>query len=172
MMITMIVIVLALSAVGLFYMQVRNRRRMAHQAIRPVDLKALHTLLDRDDELFLRERLPRRRFCRLKRQRIGVTLRYVNRIANNAAAVVRLSETARLSSDLEVAETAAQIIDLATQIRLQCLLAFAKLSVEFALPSLQLTPAVLAPRYQALRDNLKRLGALQTQQLTPSAEAI
>lgn len=171
-MITMIVIVLALGALGLFYMQVRSRRRMALEAIRPVDLKAFRTLLDRDDELFLRESLPRRRFNRLKRQRIGVTLRYVSRIARNSAAVVRLSEAARQSSDFEVAQTAAQIVDLATQIRLQCLLAMAKLTVEFALPSLQLTPAVLAPRYQALRDNVKRLGALQTQALTPNAEAI
>lgn len=171
-MITMIVIALALGAVGLFYMQARNRRAMALQDIQPVDLKALRTLLERDDELFLRERLPHGRFCRLKRQRISVTMRYVGRIARNSAAVVRLSEPARLSSDFEVAATAAQIVDMATQIRLQCLLALAKLSVEFALPSLQLTPAVLAPRYQALRENVKRLGTLQTQALTPNAEAI
>jgi hypothetical protein len=172
MMITMIVIVLALSAIGVFYTQVVSRRKMALQAVRPVDLKAFRTLMDRDDELFLRGNLSRSKFRRLKRQRISVMLRYVARIANNSSAVVRLSEPARLSSDPEVADAAAQVINLATQIRLQCLLAFAKLSLEFAVPSLQLTPAILVPRYQALRDNVKRLGLLQTQQLTPNAEAI
>ena len=171
-MITMIVIVLALSALGLFYTQVSSRREKSLQGISPVDLKALRTLMERDDETFLRENLPHRRFRRIKRQRIGLTLRYVGRIARNAAVVVRLSEPARQSSDMHVADAAAQIADLATQIRLQCLLAMAKLTVEFAVPSLQLTPAALVPRYQALRDNLRLLSTLESHTLTPNAEAI
>jgi hypothetical protein len=168
----MIVIVLALGAMGLFYMQVSSRRKAALQAVRPVDLKAFRILMDRDDEFFLRGNLSRSRFYRLKRQRVGVMLRYVGRIANNASAVVRLSEPARLSSDPEVAVAAGQVIDMATQIRMQCLLAFGKLALEFAVPSLQLTPAILVPRYEALRDNVKRLGTLQTEALTPNAAAI
>jgi hypothetical protein len=54
-MITVIVIALALCAVVLFYMAVRNRRKQAVQSLRPVDLAAFHTLLDRDDELFIKE---------------------------------------------------------------------------------------------------------------------
>ncbi len=172
MIVTMIVIVLALSAMGIFYTQVRSRRNAALQAVRPVDLHAFRTLMDRDDEAFLRGNVSSSRFRRLKRQRVGVMLRYVSRIAGNASAVVRLSESARLSSDPDVAEAAAQVINLATQIRMQCLLAFGKLSLEFVVPSLQLTPAILVPRYQALRENVRLLGTLQTQQLTPNAEAI
>jgi hypothetical protein len=63
-------------------------------------------------------------------------------------------------------------MDLAAQIRMQCLLAFAKLAAEFALPSLQLTPATLAPTYQALRENVLRLGALEMQNVAPAAVAI
>ncbi|HET7871787.1 MAG TPA: hypothetical protein VFL42_04700 [Terriglobales bacterium] len=169
---TFVVFALALSALLIFYVAVRSRRMLASGRVRPVDLKAFRTVTDRDDELFLRERLPYARFRRLKRQRIGVAWRYLNRIASNAAAVMRLGEAARQSPDPEVAQTAAQVLDLAGQIRLQCLLAYAKLTVEFAVPSLQLTPAVLAPQYQTLRENVVRLGRLQAAGAAPLPVAI
>ncbi|HEY6308187.1 MAG TPA: hypothetical protein VI488_17210 [Candidatus Angelobacter sp.] len=171
-MITMIVIALALSALALFYVAVRNRRKQSVQAIRAVDLKAFRTLTERDDELFLRERLPQSRFRRLKRQRIRVAMSYVGRIAGNAAVVMRMGEEARLSPNPEVAQAAAHVTELATQIRMQCMVAFAKLSAEFALPSLQLTPATLAPAYQTLRENVMLLGSLKLNSAAPVAVAI
>jgi hypothetical protein len=63
-------------------------------------------------------------------------------------------------------------MELAAQIRLQCLVALAKLSLEYAVPSLQLTPAMLVPKYQSLRENVRRLGDLQTQTPIPLATAI
>ncbi len=101
-----------------------------------------------------------------------MTLRYVARIAANASAVLQMGETARLSPSAEVADTAAQVMELATQIRLQCLLAMAKLSLEYAMPSLQLTPAMLVPKYQSLKDSVSRLGDLQAQNFVPLADAI
>ena len=170
-MITVIVIALALCAVMLFYMAVRSRRTQT-EAFRTVDLNALRTLMDRDDELFLRQSLSRRKFAQLKRQRIRVIMRYVGRIASNASAVMHVGEAARSNSVPEVAQAATQVMELATQIRLQCLIALAKLSVEYSMPSVQLTPAVLVPKYQSLRDNLRVLGDLQTQNATPLATAI
>ena len=171
-MITVIVIALALCAVVLFYMAVRSRRTQAGQSIRPVDLQAFRTLMDRDDETFMRGKLPRGKFFSLKRQRIRVTLRYVTRIAANASAVLHMGDAARLSPTPEVADTAAQVMELATQIRLQCLLAMVKLSLEYIVPSLQLTPGVLVPKYQSLRDNVSRLGDLQAQNFVPLASTI
>jgi hypothetical protein len=171
-MITVIVIALALCAVMLFYMAVRSRRTQAGQSFRMVDLNAFRTLMDRDDERFMRENLPRAKFSHLKRQRIRVTVRYVARIASNASAVMHVGEAARMSSAPEVAQAAAQVTELATQIRLQCLLALTKLSLEYAMPSLQLTPAMLVPKYQSLRENLRVLGDLQTQNMVPLATAI
>lgn len=170
--VTLIVIALALCAVGLFSMAARGRRRQARQSVKPVDLKAFRTLVDRDDELFLRQRLPRGEFSRLKRQRVGVTWRYVSRIAGNAAVVMRMAEAAQASADPQVVEAATQVLETATQIRTQSLVAMAKLSVEYALPSLQLTPAALAPTYQNLRETVLRLGALQTKAAAPVAIAI
>jgi hypothetical protein len=171
-MITTIVIALALCAVALFYMAVRSRRKQAGLAIRPVDLKAFRSLMDRSDELFLQERLPRRKFFRLKRLRIAVSMRYVARIAANSSAVLRMSEASRLSPMPEVATAAAQVMELATHLRMQCLMAMAKLSLEYVMPSLQFTPAMLVPKYQSLRDNWSRLGDLQLQHRAPLARAI
>ena len=99
-------------------------------------------------------------------------MRHVTRIAANASAVMHVGEAARASSTPEVAHAAAQVMELATQIRLQCLVALTKLSLEYALPSLQLTPAMLVPKYQSLRENLRLLGDLQTQNPALAAAAI
>jgi hypothetical protein len=171
-MITVIVIALALGAISLGYRAVRSHRKQAGQTIRPVDLKAFRTLMDREDESFLRGRLPRFKFSRIKRQRIRLTMGYVTRIASNASAVLHIGEAARVHSTPEVQTAAAQVMEVATQIRMQCLLAIAKLSLEYAMPSLQLTPAVLAPKYQSLKDSVSRLGALQPQNAVPMAVAI
>jgi len=171
-MITMIVIALALGALLVLYAAVRSRRAGSNKQIRHVDVPALRALMDREDEEFLRKKLPRTRFSRLKRRRILVTFRYVGRISSNTAIVMRLGESVRLHPDPAVAQMAAEITELAAQIRLQCLLAFAKMSAEFAMPSLQLTPATLLPKYQTLRENVMRLGVLETQNITPAAVAI
>jgi hypothetical protein len=168
-MMTLIVILLALCAIGLFYTAARSRKKRATQHIRPIDMKAFRAITDRSDEMFLRRRLPRSEFSRLKRKRIHVTALYVKRMANNAAIVMRIGEMARTSSNPDVAHLATQISDTASQIRLQCIVAFAKLSIEFAVPSLQLNPATLEPSYQALRENIARLGRLQNAALLSAA---
>lgn len=167
-----IIITVALGSVVVFYMAVRSRMSQSKNRFRNVDLDAFRALMDRDDELFMKKSLPRSRFSHLKRQRLRVMMRYVARIASNAAAVMHLNESARTSSAPEVAHAAAQVMELAVQIRLQCLVALAKLSVEYVIPSLQLTPAVLAPKYQSLRDNLRILGDLQTKETAPLSAAI
>jgi hypothetical protein len=74
--------------------------------------------------------------------------------------------------DPRVAEAALQTVDQAAHLRTQCLVAFAKLSVEFVFPSMQLTPAMLAPKYESLRENLGRLSSLHPRDLAPLPAAI
>lgn len=155
------VVVLALLTFTLFFIALRARRKhVAERGMQPLDLSAFSTLIDRQDEDFLRERMPRGQFFHLKRLRISVTWKYVNRISDNSAAVLRMVSITSQDADSSVAEAAAQVANLATQIRAQCLLAFAKLAVEFVFPSVQLSPAVLAPKYESLQQNLSRFKAL------------
>ena len=98
--ITIFVIAFALCAIGLLSTAVRARRNHAVvQAVRPLDLNAFRMLMDRDDELFLRDHLSHENFSHLKRRRIRVTWKYVSRIAGNTSVVVRLCENARQSND-------------------------------------------------------------------------
>lgn len=170
-----VVALLSLLTITLLVVGLRSRQKQAaNRGVRHLDLSAFRTLLDRDDEEFLREKLTRSEFSHLKRLRIRVTWKYVRRIADNSAFVMRETSMQRLDLDpnVNVAETAGQIADLAAQIRVQCVVAFAKLAVEFAFPSVQLTPAVLAPKYESLRQNLSRLGSLHPQGLAPLVAAM
>lgn len=164
------VIALALLAVVAFVVTLRGRAKKTE--IHPLDLDAFHSLLDRQDEIFFRQKLPRREFSRIKRERISVTWKYVNRISNNSAVVLKGAGIVRLDPDPKVAETALQTVDLASQIRTQCLVAFSKLAVEFMFPSMQLTPAVLVPKYESLRENVARLGALHPRDVAALPHAI
>jgi hypothetical protein len=164
------VVALVVCAVVVLFVAVRSRSN--HATIQPLDVAALRTLTDRDDELFLRETLASKKFVRLKRQRICLTMKYVDVVAGNSAAVLRLGEAGRMSEDPEVAQASARVADLATQIRVQCWIAYAKLSMEFAFPSFQLTPAMLVPKYQSLRENVLRLSTLQPEYAVQTASAL
>lgn len=138
----------------------------------PVDLDAFRTLMDRDDESFLRERLSSAKFRHLKRQRIVVTLKYVSRISGNIPMVLRDAQLKSESPDPEVVQLAVRTTDLAIEIRRQCLVMYARLAAEYALPSLQLTPVALVPGYQTLRESVNRLRTLQAQKPALQALAI
>src|SRR5436305_422601 len=85
--IAIIVVALALCTVAMFFVALRSRASRAAQ--RSVDIKAFRVLMDRDDENFLRVKLSRNGFFRLKRQRIRVAWGYVARMSGNAASVLR-----------------------------------------------------------------------------------
>jgi hypothetical protein len=165
-----VVIAFVFCALAIFFVAVRSRR--SHAVQRSIDIKAFRTLMDRDDENFMRVKLSRRMFFRLKRQRIRVIWGYVARMSGNAEAVLRLPETVRLSPDPHVAEQAAHAIELASQIRVRCLVAFAKMGAEFAFPSLQLMPVLLESKYELLRDTVAQLASLQSQSEAPVAVTI
>ena len=75
-------------------------------------------------------------FFRIKRSRIRVIWKYLRRIAANAAKVKRLAESSQQDANLDVAEAAMQVVDMASQIRRQCGIAYAKLTVEYMFPEM------------------------------------
>ena len=169
---TIFVITLSLLTLTFFFVALRSRRKhVVARGVQPLDLSAFYALMDREDETFLCEKLPRRQFFRLKRLRIGVTWKYVNRISDNSAVVLRMVGMVRQDPDPDVAATAAQLADLATQVRMQCMVAFAKLAAEFLFPSIQLNPAMLAPKYESLQQNLSRLRSLHPDNVPQLASA-
>lgn len=136
---------------------------------RPVDLRAIRLLAERDDETYLREKVPPRKFKALKRQRIAVTMKYIDYIARYVTVTQAAKQESCESPDPAVAHEAMQIMDLAAEIHKQCMVFRLKLTLEFMFPSLQLAPALLVPRYQAFRESVNRLNAIQAQRPMPIA---
>jgi hypothetical protein len=166
---TLIVVAFAVFALAaiLGYAFKGFRSRRAEPSARPVDLRTIRVLNDREDEVFLRESVPVRRFKALKRQRIGVTLKYVDNIAHYVTATQAVTQQFCESADPAAAHQAMQIMDLAAEIHRQCMVARIKLTVEYVFPSLQLSPAMLVPRYQAFRESVNRLNAIHAQKPAP-----
>src|SRR5438270_5506752 len=101
-----------------------------------VDLSALRSLMDRDDEAFLHERLSRSEFFRIKRFRIQVTWKYVHRIYKMSAILKRHVASSPQDLDVNLAEAARKVADVASQVLIQCRVVFAKLTVEYMFPAI------------------------------------
>ncbi|SRR6266481_3039909 len=156
-----LIIIFGLVLVTLVVIGITIRNPFRHAALRPVDMAALDTLLDPEDEVFLRKNLSPAPFLRLRRKRIRMTQKYVSRIADNAACVLQLVMAAPQAS--EAVQETSQIKVLAMQIRLQCLLALGKLSVEYIFPGLELAPFKTVPQYQSLCSSMMNLSKLMPQ---------
>jgi len=103
-----------------------------------VDLSIFRLSMDRDDEAFLRKKLSRASFSRIKRLRIRVAWTCVHRIARHAAQARRTAKGLRHDSNVDVAKAATKLMDLAWYIRWQCRIAFAKLAVEYMFPAMSI----------------------------------
>ncbi len=168
MIITLIVVAFAvLALVAILGYALWSRR--AESSVRSVDLRTVRVLTDREDETFLREKVPAKKFRTLKRRRIGVTLKYVDNIARYVTVTQAAKQQFCESADPAEAHEAMQIMDLAAEIHKQCVVARVRLTLEFMFPSLQLAPALLVPRYQAFRESVNRLNAIQAQRPMPIA---
>lgn len=132
----------------------------------PVDLAAFRNLIDDSEEEYLRVRLPRREFRRLQRERMRATLEYVQRVALNAAILLRLGESARTSPDPAVAQAAQELANRALRLRLHALLAEAKLRAGLLLPGARLSSAAVLDRYQRLTEAVARLSRAQKPSFT------
>jgi hypothetical protein len=126
---------------------------------RPFDVDAFAALLDREDELFQRARLPYAEFSRLKRRRIRVAFLYLERLSATLAAILhmRSREWLLAGNDDQVDSLASLASDLASHIRVQCLIAYAKLSIEFVFPEIRFSPAVLIMECKSLKATVVEL---------------
>jgi hypothetical protein len=165
MIITLIVVTFAvLALVSILAYAFRGMwSRKTGSAVRPVDLRVIRVLTDREDETFLREKVSATKFKALKRQRVAVTMKYVDNIALHVTEIQVTQQRACDSKDHAEAHEAMQIMDLAAETHKQCMVAKLKLTLEYIFPSLQLAPVQLVPRYQAFRESVNRLNAIQAQ---------
>ncbi len=126
---TLGVVVVAI-ALAVLLLHVFGQRRMTLRGVddipsytRPVHMPALLNLLDESQQQFLRERLPGDEFNALQRKRIRALIKYIDRIAGNAAVLQRVGDLARQSADPRVVSAAEELATLALQTRIYASLA-------------------------------------------------
>ncbi len=146
------------------YLAIHKRHVNPERAIgafRSLDLEAFKNLVDTDEEAFLRQNLPPKKFRAIKRQRAWAAFIYAWEAGSAAAALAKVGQAARRSSDPQVAASGAQLSENAFRLRLQTMHACFRLLTDILLPGLQ--PHALPPlvdQYERASQTLLRLGRL------------
>ena len=87
--------------------------RTTPREILPVDLAAFRNLMDPCEEEYLRQSLSPATFRAVQRRRLLAAVDYITCVKNNASALLTIGETARLSSDPQVAVAGQQLVECA-----------------------------------------------------------
>ena len=163
----LVVTVLALCAVLFLYFLARGEAAKVNVLedlggrSEPVDIEAFRNLIDSEQDAYLRSQLAPGDFRRIQRLRAWAAIEYVERIARNAAVLLRLGEAARKSANPEVALAAQDIVNSALRVRIFALLALAKLYAQLALPGMGSSAADIFQRYEQLTYAASSLARLQ-----------
>jgi hypothetical protein len=114
----------------------------------PVDVAALVNLFDPRQDQYLRDRLTRRQYARVRWERNLVGTEYVGRIASNAAVLLRANYFARLHASDEATRVAAgETMNLAIRTRTAALSTLVTLYLRIIFPSWG-DPVELGRRYE------------------------
>lgn len=127
----------------------------------PVDLAAFRNLMDPADEAYLRSRLDRGEFRRIKRMRAIAATEYVGRVAHNAAILLRLGEMARGSTDPHTVAEAQRLVNGAIRVRLYAFVLTCTLYLEVVFPVTPTSPLRFVTAYQELVNRVTNLTRLQ-----------
>lgn len=120
-------------------------------ALKPMDVEAFRNLTDSAEERYLKERLPRKEFRRLQRERMLAAIEYVRRAAHNSAILLRVGEAAQQSPAPEVARAAEELASTAMQLRINSLLALGLLYARYLAPEARIGMARQVAAYERMR---------------------
>ena len=127
----------------------------------PIDIDAFRNLIDPSETEYLQKRVSAKQFRKLERERARAAAEYVQRIAHNAAVLVRLAQAARTNPDPEVARAAQAMFRSAVTVRMMSMRALGKLYVQAWLPQLGLSARDIFDGYRGLRDSAALFVRLQ-----------
>jgi len=164
---TLVIIVLALVA-ALFFLRVSRGHSEAISNLddlagrtQAVDLRAFRNLVDPAETLFLKRTLTPADFRRVHRERLRAEAEYVQRIAHNAAVLLRLGQAARTNPNPEIANAAASIVESALFVRMIAMKAFIKLRLQLLVPGIVISTIEVLDRYGRLTDSVALFTRLQ-----------
>lgn len=131
--------------------QYGSRGESASGALTPVDLNAFESLMDPQEEEYLRLNLSAKEFRSVQRERIRVARLYVAAISKNASVLVGMGQAARSEREPELAASGQELMRRAVQLKLWCVLAQMRLSSAFLFPAVLSPSSAIASRYMAAK---------------------
>jgi len=129
--------------------------------IQPIDVAAFRNLISPAEDEFLRRRLPASEFRLVRRQRLRAMAAYVQTAGRNAAILVRMGQSAVLSTDPRTAQAARQLVDNALLLRRNAAFALVRIYVALAWPNSGLAATPILHDYERLNGSAMLLGRLQ-----------
>jgi hypothetical protein len=128
---------------------------------RPVDLEAFQNLISASEDAYLRSALTARDYRKLQRLRTRAAIEYLDRVAHNAAVLLRLGEAAKASERSEIADAARQLVNTALAVRINVLVVVVRMHLSLAWPASNAFCAPAMEHYAALKSVFGSLGKLQ-----------
>ncbi len=125
--------------------------------IRHVDLPALRSLFDMQDEEYLRSHVSPQDFRVWQKMRVYAAQEYLGWISNNAVLLIAIGEMAARSSDPKVVVYGKQLANTALALRINCILAALKLRVKLFYPAPQISLNSVFDRYAKTHDSFVSL---------------
>lgn len=131
----------------------------AVQAFRSLDIEAFRNLVDSDEEAFLRDHLPPRKFREIKRQRAWAAFLYSWEAGRAATALAKVGQAAQRSPTPGIAASGVQLSESAFRLRLQTILGCLHLLDAVLLPGRQSRSLpTLVDQYERMSETLFRIG--------------
>jgi len=163
-----LVIVIAALLAAVFFIRVSRGHAEAISNLddlsgrtQPIDLAAFRNLIDPAETAFLRSHLRSQDFREIHRERTQAAVEYVQRIALNAALLLRLGQAARTNPDPEIAKAAQSMIERALVVRMIAMQALVKLKLQALFPGIDFSNVDVFERYGRLTESAALFTRLQ-----------
>jgi hypothetical protein len=151
----------ALATILYFTIRIHSRQNgleKTFESFQSFDVDAFRNLVDPNEETFLRDNLPLKKFREIKRQRARTALIYTHEIDRAALALAQYGQAARTNSDSAMAASIVKLTDNAYRLRMKNVWTKVRLWTDIVLPDLQTKtlPGVIA-EYERVSEMLARV---------------
>lgn len=121
-----------------------------------VDVLALSSLIDTEEERYLRENLSRSDFKMIRRKRLAVTWEYLSRLGANARLMVQAGQAIQHSSCGERSLEARALVADSMRLRNAVLLAQFSVAARFVFPEVHSPIASALEQYSSIRGSIEQ----------------
>jgi hypothetical protein len=129
--------------------------------IQPIDVEAFRNLADPAEDDYLRQRLPASELRRVRRERLRALAVYVQIVAQNAAVLIHVGQSALNSGDSRATTAARELVDDALLLRRNAAFALFRIYIALAWPNGGSAAGPVLDGYRHLHGSAMLLGRLQ-----------